>query len=62
MFFSRIVRAAAGHAHHAPKPYVYVQGPNDGIFSKVIPTLMVCNGVGIVGYGITTFMFGESGN
>lgn len=61
MLFSRIVRAAAGHAHHAPKPYVYVSGPNDTLFSKLIPTGFVCTGAGIVVYGITQFMFGESG-
>ncbi|GBF87686.1 hypothetical protein Rsub_00397 [Raphidocelis subcapitata] len=52
---------AAGHAHHAAKPFVYKQGPMDGIFAKAIPLGFVAMGAGIVGYGATQLLFGESG-
>jgi len=62
MWFSRVVRAAAGHGHHAKAPYVYLQGPNDAIFSKAIPIAFTATGAGIVVFGIYSFMFTESGN
>jgi hypothetical protein len=33
----------------------------DGIFAKAIPLGFTFMGTGIVGYGITQFLFGESG-
>jgi hypothetical protein len=40
-----------------PRP----QHPSDAIWAKMVPLGFVASGAGIITYGITQFLFGESG-
>lgn len=56
------VRPLPRRRPHAPPPPVPPQGPQDGIFSSTVPTVLATCGAGCVAYSIYNLMFCESGN